>query len=104
MPLGHTAQPVPDDTDPRELRLPTGTQLFAVVTDIRSDGHATLRCADRKERLGKVPGRLRSRVWIHEGDVVLAEPWGWEDERAEIVWRYTHREVKRLRSDGRLTF
>ncbi len=95
---------MPEETDTGERRLLTGRQLFALVTEMRATGHAMFRCADRKERLGKVPPRLRSRVRVDEGDVVLAEPWDWEDDRAEIVWRYTNREAMRLRSDGHVTF
>ncbi|WP_331232580.1 translation initiation factor eIF-1A [Natronorarus salvus] len=92
-----------EESPSTELRLPTDTQQFALVTEIRDGGHARLRCADRIERTGKVPVRLRNRVWIREGDLVLVEPWGWESEKAEIVWRYTDRNAERLRSDGHVS-
>jgi len=40
----------------KNLRMPDDTEVFAVVTDHLGGNHVQLRCADGKERLGRIPG------------------------------------------------
>jgi translation initiation factor 1A len=44
------------------------------VTDHLGGNHVRPRSADGEGRLGRIPGRTNYRVWIDEGDVVIAEP------------------------------
>jgi translation initiation factor 1A len=82
--------------------MPNDDELFAIVTDILGGGRVTLRCADGKERMGRIPGRMRFRTWIEQDDVVLAEPWDWQDEKADIEWRYTSQDAAQLREEGHI--
>lgn len=45
---------------------------------------------------------MQNRVWIREGDVVLAEPWG-QDEKDDVTWRYERSEADQLREDGHIS-
>ena len=48
-----------------------------------------VRCQDGKERLCRVRGKLKRRVWIRVGDIVLVSPWDFQsDKRGDIFWRY----------------
>jgi len=80
--------------------MPTGDEVFAEVTAMQGYGRVRLRCADGKERMGRIPGRMRRRVWIREGDLVLADPWDWEDGKADISWRYSSQDAEQLRREG----
>ena len=42
------------------------------------------------------------RTWIEEDDVVVAEPWDWQDEKATIEWRYTNQDATQLRREGHI--
>ncbi len=86
----------------KPLRMPSGDELFAVVTDHLGGNHVQLRCADGVERLGRIPGRMRFRTWIEVDDVVLAEPWDWQDEKATIEWRYENQDADQLRREGHI--
>jgi len=46
---------------------------------------------------------MKYRTWISEGDVVLAEPWDWQDEKANVEWRYEDEDADQLRA-RRATF
>jgi len=64
-----------------------------------------VRCADNKIRLCRIPGKIRRRIWVKEGDVVIVKPWTVQsDEKGDIVWRYTKTQVDRLQSMGLLDF
>ncbi|MFB6217765.1 MAG: translation initiation factor eIF-1A, partial [Halobacteriaceae archaeon] len=73
----------------RDLRMPDSDELFAVVTEHNGGNHVRVHCEDGIERMGRIPGRMKYRVWINEGDVVVVEPWAWQDEKATIEWRYS---------------
>ena len=60
-------------------------------------------CSDGKRRLCRVPGRLKRRLWIREGDYVIVEPWEVQgDERGDIIWKYKPVQVEILRKKGYL--
>ncbi|AUX09202.1 translation initiation factor 1A [Halalkaliarchaeum desulfuricum] len=86
----------------RNLRMPNSDEVFAVVTNHLGGNHVRLRCADGKERLGRIPGRMKYRTWIEVDDVVVAEPWDWQDEKANIEWRYTGEDADQLRREGHI--
>lgn len=62
-----------------------------------------VKCTDEKERLCTIPGRLRRRFWIKEGDVVIVRPWVVQsDERGDIIWRYSQLDIGKLRDRNML--
>jgi translation initiation factor 1A len=92
------------ETQPDEfvrVRLPREGEIFGVVTAMMGGSRMRVDCADGKERLCRVPGRIRSRVWINPGDIVLIVPWPVEgDKKADIAWRYTKLQANWLRRKG----
>lgn len=82
--------------------MPNSDEMFAVVTEMLGGNHVRLRCQDGKERLGRIPGRMKYRTWINEDDVVLIEPWDWQDEKADVAWRYEKSEADQLRDEGHI--
>jgi translation initiation factor 1A len=89
------------DSDSRnDLRMPDDDEVFAVVTDMLGANRITVRCMDGTERTARIPGRMQKRIWIREGDVVLVDPWDWQDEKADVTWRYEKGEADQLRREG----
>ena len=89
-----------DDGQRRDLRMPDDDEVFAVVTNMLGANRVTVRCADGEERTARIPGRMQKRIWIRQDDVVLVEPWDWQDEKADIVWRYEKQDADQLREEG----
>jgi translation initiation factor 1A len=86
----------------RDLRMPDDGEVFAEVTDMLGANRVTVRCADGVERTARIPGRMQKRVWIREDDLVIVEPWDWQDEKADIVHRYEQSEADQLRNEGHI--
>ncbi len=86
----------------RDLRMPNDDEVFAVVTDMLGANRIKVRCADGKERTARIPGRMQKRIWIREDDIVLIEPWDWQDEKADVSWRYEKSEADQLRREGHI--
>ncbi len=82
--------------------MPNDDELFATVTEHNGGNHVTVRCEDGVERMGRIPGRMKFRTWIEQGDTVLVEPWDWQDEKATIEWRYTSQDADQLRREGHI--
>ena len=91
-----------DDSGRKNLRMPEDDEVFAEVTDMLGANRVKVRCADGTERTARIPGRMQKRIWIREGDVVLVEPWDWQDEKADVKWRYDSQEADQLRREGYL--
>ena len=62
-----------------------------------------VRCLDGKTRICRIPGRLKRRLWVREGDVVLVEPWEFGgDGKGDIIFKYKPIQVKILNKKGLL--
>mgnify|MGYP000258654629 FL=1 len=91
-----------DNEGRRDLRMPDDGEVFAEVTDMLGANRVSVRCADGVERTARIPGRMQKRVWIREDDLVIVDPWDWQDEKADIVHRYEQSEADQLRNEGHL--
>jgi translation initiation factor 1A len=48
-----------------------------------------VQCVDGVTRMCRIPGKIKKRVWIREGDTVIVVPWEFQTEKADVIWRYT---------------
>jgi len=83
------------------VRLPRGTEVLGMLEQRLGGNHMLIKCFDGKSRTCRVPGRLKRKLWLREGDIVLVEPWelGGE-EKGDILWKYNPAEVDWLRRKG----
>lgn len=83
------------------LRLPKENEVFGLVEKTLGSNHLKVKCKDGRTRTCRIPGRMRKRVWIREGDLVIVEPWEVQsDERGDIMHRYTRTQVGWLSKKG----
>ena len=87
----------------KDTPLPGEGQLLGVAKKILGADKVLVACADGKERICRIPGKLRKRIWIRVGDAVLVELWGFQnDTRGDIVGRYTKAQKQWLIEHGYL--
>ena len=55
-----------------------------------------------EKNLTTVPKPVRNFLDINEGDIVVVEPWDWDDDKANIEWRYDGQDADQLRREGHL--
>lgn len=83
---------------------PTANDMFGVAIKLLGYDRILVRCQDGHERLCRIRGKMKRRVWIREGDVVLVSPWDFQsDKRGDVIWRYTRAQAEQLRRRGILT-
>ncbi|MFP4545323.1 MAG: translation initiation factor eIF-1A [Methanomassiliicoccales archaeon] len=64
-------------------------EMLGIADQLLGASRIKVMCADGKSRIGRIPGKIRKRMWIREGDLVIVKPWDFQDDKADIVYRYT---------------
>ena len=87
-----------------DMVLPVANDVLGIAVKLLGFDRVLVRCQDVHERLCRIRGKMKRRVWIREGDVVLVSPWDFQsDKRGDIIWRYTRAQAEWLRKNGYLT-
>ena len=81
------------------LRLPERNegQIFGIAEQLLGASRIKVMCADGKSRLGRIPGKIKKRMWIREGDLLIIKPWDFQDDKADIIYRYTKTQASSLK-------
>lgn len=77
-------------------------EIFALAEQLLGASKIKIVCEDQKGRLGRIPGKIRKRMWIREGDLLIVRPWEFQSDKADIVYRYTGTQSKYLSRMGKL--
>ena len=95
------------DTEPTEnIRVtlpykPKG-EMFAVAETFQGGSRLQLICEDGKRRMGRIPGKLRRRMWVRENDLLIVVPWSFQDTKADVKFRYTPTQTSNLKRKGKI--
>lgn len=86
------------------VRIPKGNEVLGIVQQRLGGSRMRVSCLDGKERICRIPGRLRRSLWVRENDVVVVEPWELGgDDKGDIVYKYKSKaEVEFLKRKGHL--
>ncbi len=88
----------------KDMVLPVANDVLGVAIKLLGFDRVLVKCQDGHERLCRIRGKMKRRVWIREGDVVLVSPWDFQsDKRGDVIWRYTRGQAEFLRRKGYLT-
>ena len=80
---------------------PAEGEVLGVVVKLLGFDRILVKCQDGKDRLCRIRGKMKRRVWIREGDIVIVSPWDFQsDKRGDVTWRYTHAQAETLRRKG----
>ena len=84
----------------RRVKLPRDKQVIGIVDQRLGGSRMRVRCLDGKTRLCRVPGRLRRKLWLRPGDVVIIEPWELDNEKGDVLHKYNPTEIDFLKNKG----
>lgn len=83
------------------VRIPREGEVLGLLVQRLGGSRCKVRCLDGNERVCRIPGRLKRRLWVREGDIVLVEPWEFGgDEKGDIIYKYRPHQASWLRSNG----
>jgi len=86
----------------RELTFKEDGQEYAQVTRMLGNGRLEAFCFDGVNRLCHIRGKLRKRVWIGVGDIILLGLREFQDQKADIILKYDGDEARSLKAYGEL--
>ena len=66
------------------------------------NGRLDALCFDGEKRLAHIRGKLRKKVWINQGDIILLSLREYQDEKADVIMKYTADEARSLKAYGEL--
>ena len=75
-------------------------EVFGIADQLLGASRIKVMCSDGKSRLGRIPGKMKKRMWIREGDLVVVRPWEFQNEKCDILHRYTKTEASYLSRRG----
>ncbi len=82
--------------------LPKGREVLGIIEQRYGGNKMKVNCLDEKDRVGRVPGRLKRYLWLRPGDVIIIEPWELDDTKGDILLKYKPAQVAWLRKNGYL--
>ena len=92
-----------ENSGPIRIRLPKGREVIGIITQRCGGSRMFVSCMDGKTRNCRVPGRNRRGLWLREGDVIIIEPWEFDNDKGDVLFKYTPIAVAKLKSMGKLT-
>ncbi len=98
------SKPLPQEEQFIRVRLPIKTEVLGIVQQRLGGSRMRVSCLDGKERICRIPGRLRRALWVRERDVVIIEPWELGGhEKGDVIHKYRGKaEVDFLKKKGYL--
>jgi len=66
------------------------------------NGRLEAQCFDGEKRLAHIRGKLRKKVWINQGDIILLSLREFQDAKADVILKYTADEARNLKAYGEL--
>ena len=67
------------------MLLPSENDVLGTAVKMLGAERISVKCQDGKERLCRIRGKLKRRVWVREGEIVLVSLWDFQaDWRGDI--------------------
>merc|ERR1712093_739271 len=88
--------------DKRELIFKEDGQEYAQVLTMLGGGRLEAQCFDGVKRLCGIRGKMRKRVWIAQGDIILVGLRDYQDEKGDVILKYSADEARNLKAYGEL--
>ena len=92
------------DADSAKIRVKTPNtrinEMFAIADQILGGRRIRALCGDGETRLARIPGKMRRWQWVREGDLIIIQPWDFQDAKADVRMRYTKTQALYLSRKG----
>lgn len=91
-----------DNEEKRDLQFKEDGQVYAQVLRMLGNGRLEAQCFDGVKRLAHIRGKLRKKVWISAGDILLLGLRDFQDTKCDVILRYTPEEARTLKAYGEI--
>lgn len=88
----------------RQIPFKEDLQDYAIVQNLLGNGRLKVLClSDNTERLGTIRGSMYKKVWINKDDLILVSLREYQDDKCDVIFKYTPDEAKFLKKYGEIT-
>ncbi|MEM5811728.1 MAG: translation initiation factor eIF-1A [Candidatus Aenigmatarchaeota archaeon] len=84
------------------VRLPENEdEVFGIIDEALGGDRFSVKCEDGKVRICRLTGRIRKRIWVSRGDLILVKKWKiGGDKKGDIIHKYSPTEFFWLKNKG----
>ena len=86
----------------RELIIKEEGQEYAQIMRLLGQGRVEANCMDGVKRMAHIRRKLRNRVWINAGDIILVSLREFGDDKADVIHKYYPEEAYELQELGEI--
>jgi translation initiation factor 1A len=77
-------------------------QEYAQVLRMLGNGRLEAQCIDGTKRLCHIRGKMRKKVWVNQGDIILVGLRDYQDAKGDVILKYMADEARSLKQYGEL--
>jgi translation initiation factor 1A len=81
-------------------RIPRNNEVIGIVEQRAGGIRMVVKCLDGKSRNCRVPGRLQRALWLRENDIVIVEPWEYDNTKGDVIYKYNNSQIEWLKRKG----
>jgi translation initiation factor 1A len=101
----NTEEESPEENSGEEIhvtraKIPRGEEVIGIIEERLGGNKMKVKCFDGKTRNSRVPGRLKRKLWLRPGDVVLIEPWELDKTKGDVIFKYPSNQIEWLKRNG----
>jgi translation initiation factor 1A len=71
-------------------------EMFAIAERLMGGSRINVICEDKKSRMARIPGKMKRKARVRAGDLLIIKPWDIQNEKADIVFRYSRTQAGSL--------
>ncbi len=71
-------------------------EAFGIARQLLGAARIRVMCEDSVSRMGRITGKMKKKMWIREGDLLIVRPWGFQEGKADILFRYSRTQSQYL--------
>jgi len=90
-----------EEVELSRIRIPREPEVLGIIEMMVGGDKMRVKCDDGLMRVVRIPGRLRKKVWVRTGYLILVEPWKLQkDTRGDLAFSYTPTQASWLKRKG----
>ena len=86
----------------RELLLKEEGTEYGQILRMLGQGRLEVQCFDGQKRIASIRGKLRNRVWMGVGDIVLVSLREEGENKGDVIHKYYPEEAMELQTNGEI--
>ena len=92
----------PKKNNTKELIFKDDCQEYGQILKMLGHGRCDILCIDGIQRLGVIRGNMRKKKWVKINDYVLVSLREFQDNKCDIIGKYTEEDVRNLKAYGEI--